>query len=126
MRAKAKVLDRLAGILGTTQEQGIGAGRGLHSQLIEGQALAAGLLDAGARRGGEAESGDVELGHGEQAVVVGDGADHDDGLVAVAARVLGAGAADVDDARDGDGGPVDLRHEEPAEDYFVEVGVGAA
>ena len=67
----------------------------------------------------------MEFGHREQAVVIGDGADYDDDLVSVG-RVFGVGAGDVDDAGDGHWGTVDPGHEEAAEDYFVEVGVGAA
>ncbi len=67
----------------------------------------------------------MEFGDGKQAVVIGDGADDDYGLVGVG-RVLGVGAGDVDDAGDGHGRTVDPGHEEAAEDYFVEVGVGAA
>lgn len=67
----------------------------------------------------------MEFGHGEQTIVIGNSADHHDGLVRVG-YVLGAGAGGVDDAGDGDGRAVDLRHEEAAEDDFVEVRVGAA
>lgn len=67
----------------------------------------------------------MEFRDGEKAVVIGDGADYDNGLVGVGG-VIGAGAGDVDDARDGHGWAVDFGHEEAAENYFVEVRVGAA
>ena len=67
----------------------------------------------------------MELGHVEQAIVISDGADYDNGLVRVGG-LLGVGAGYVDDAGEGHGWAVDLGHEEAAKDYLVEVGVGAA
>lgn len=122
---KAKVLDGLTGVLGAAEEEGVGAGGGTEGQLVEGQALAAGSSDAGAGGGGEAQSGDGQLGDLEQAVVVGDGADNDDGLALVGlARVLVGSRCD--DAGDGHGRAVDARHEQTAEDHLVEVRIRAA
>src|SRR4051812_36900718 len=45
---EAEVLDSLAGVLGPAEQEGVGAGRGAHGELVDGEALAAGLEDAGA------------------------------------------------------------------------------
>ena len=125
VRPEAEMLNSLACVLGTPQQQRVSTGGRLQRELIDGEALAAGGLDPGAGGRGEAERGDRELGHGEEAVVIGDGADDDDRLALVRlARVLVRG--DGDDARDRHGGAVHARHEEAAEDDFVEVRVGTA
>eukprot|EP00954_Amorphochlora_amoebiformis_P003375 261983-Amorphochlora_amoeboformis.AAC.1 len=74
---RPEVLDGLAGVLGSAQEDGARAIGADESKLIEGDALTAGFDDAGASRVGEAESADAELGHLEEANVIGDGADED-------------------------------------------------
>jgi len=75
MRAKAKVLHSLTRVLGTTEENNVRTSRGTHSELIESDALAAGLLNARARGRGEAEGADGHLRDLVEAVVIGDGAD---------------------------------------------------
>ena len=125
MRPKAKMLDRLPRILRAPQQQRVRARRSPHGQLIERQTLPSSSLDPGARRGREAQGGDGELGDGEQAVVVGDGADDDDGFLG-GGGFVGWVDGHGDDAGEGDGGAVDAGHEEAAEDDFVEGGVGAA
>lgn len=62
VRAETEVLDCLASVLGAAQEDGVRAGRSTHGELVEGEALAAGFLDAGAGCAGEAQGGDGELG----------------------------------------------------------------
>lgn len=62
MGTEAEVLDSLAGVLGATEEDGVGASGGAESKLIDGEGLAAGSSDAGTGGGGEAESRDGELG----------------------------------------------------------------
>jgi len=74
MRAKAKVLDSLTRVLGTTEQNHIRASRGTHSELVESDALAAGLLNTRARRRGEAEGADGHFRDLVEAVVIGDGA----------------------------------------------------
>lgn len=69
------MLEGLAGVLGSTEEEGVGTGGGAGGDLVDGQGLAAGLDDACAGRRGEAERSDGELGELEEAVVVSDGAD---------------------------------------------------
>ncbi len=73
------------------------------------------------------QRGDRELlGHGEQARVVGDGADDDDGLGGRGELVGGPAGGEHGEAGEGEGGAVRAGHEEAAEDDFVEGGVGAA
>ena len=108
MGAEAEVLDCLTRVLGTTEEDDVRAGGRAESQLVECDALAAGLLDAGAGGGGEAQSADGHLGEGlGEAVVVGDGAHDRAGLSLVCLRgVLICG--DGHDLRQAERGPVDL------------------
>ena len=62
-----------------------------------------------------------KLGAGEDPLVVGDGADHDDDLVLASGLLHLAG-----DAGEGHRGLVDLAHEEAAQDDLVELGLGTA
>lgn len=115
---EAKVPDGLARVLGTPEDQGVAAGRRPECKLVQGDGLATGGSDAGAGSGGESKSGDCELGErGVQAVVVGDGANHNNGTLL---PLLGIG----DDSRQGDGRAVDLGHEQASEDDLVEGRVG--
>lgn len=120
MRAHAEVLEGLTGVLGAAEEQGVGTGGLLEGELVQGDGLAAGSGDAGAGGGGEAHGGDLHLGDLEQAVVVGDGADNDNGLLLVAVLEVAG------NARQGDGGAVDAGHKEAAQDNLVEGRVGTA
>lgn len=99
--AEAKVLESLTGVLGATDQQGVAAGGGTQSQLVEGQGLATGGDDAAAGGSGESQSGDGHLGDLEKTVVIRDGADDDDGLVLLVADL-------ALDAGQGNGGSVDL------------------
>lgn len=60
----------------------------------------------------------------EEAVVICDGANYGDCLIGVS-RMVGIGAGNIDNTRDGHRWAVDFGHEEAAENYFVEVRVGA-
>lgn len=100
------------------REVGLTSG-GLHDHLVEGEALAASLGDAGAGRLGEAEGGDRNLGHVEHALVISDDADHDDGAVLLLAEVL-------DDLAEGKGRPVGAARDEAAQDGLGEVGASSA
>jgi len=122
---EAEVLDRLTGVLGSTEEDGVGTGGETGGNLVDGESLTTSLLDAGAGRGGEAHGSDGELGELEEAVVIGDGADNDNGLALVVLRVglVGGGS---DDLGEGDRGAVDLGHHKTAEDNLVEGRIGAA
>lgn len=120
MRAKAEVLHSLTGVLGTTEKQGVGTGGGTQSKLVHGENLATSLLNASASSGGNTQSSDGELGDDQEAVVIGDGTNNNDGLALV--RLVDVGS----DARDRNRGAVDARHEEAAENSLVEVGLRAA
>ncbi len=124
MRPKPKMLDRLARILRSSQQQRITPRRRPECQLIKRQTLASSLLDASARGGGEVESGDCEFWNCEQTGVVGNSADDNEGALGGLHFFGGAAAGEHGEAGEGEGGTVDAGHEEAAEDYFVEVGVG--
>lgn len=117
---EAEVLDSLTGVLGAAEEEGVGTSGLLKSQLVKGDGLAAGGNNAGTGGGGEAKGSDLGLGALNQAVVVGDGADNDNGLLLVAVLQVAC------DARQGDGRAVGARHKEAAKDNLVEAGVGPA
>jgi len=56
VRTEAEVLDGLAGVLGSTEEEDVGASGRAEGQLVECEALTAGLLDTGTSGGSEAKS----------------------------------------------------------------------
>jgi hypothetical protein len=97
---KAEVLDGLTGVLGSTEEEGVGSSGEAGSDLVNGEGLTTGLQDAGTGRRSEAESRDGELGELEETVVVSDGADNDDGLslVGLAGLLVGSGRDDLGQA----------------------------
>ena len=66
------------------------------------------------------------LGHFQQARVVGDGTDDDDGLIGRCNFLTGAARGEHGEAAEGEGGPVGAGHEEAAENDFVEVRIGFA
>jgi hypothetical protein len=68
---------------------------------------------------GKSQSGNRDLGEGQEAVVIGNGTNDNDGPLLV---LLDVG----DNARQRDGGSVNLRHEETAEDNLVEGRIGSA
>lgn len=119
VRAKTEVLDGLTGVLGTTEDQSVAASGSTESKLIEGDGLTTGSEDASSGGSGEAEGSDGELGADQHAVVVGDGADNNDGALVILGEV---GC----NAREGDGRAVGLGHKQAAEDNLVEVGISAA
>lgn len=120
MGTEAEVLNGLTGVLGATEKEGVGASGLLESELVEGQDLAAGSGDPGTGGGGDAEGGNLDLGDAEEAVVIGNGADNDDGLLLVAVLEVGRNAGQRD------GGAVDAAHEQAAQDHLVEGSIGAA
>lgn len=120
VRAHAKVLDGLTGVLGTTENQSVAASGSTESKLIQGDGLAAGGDNAGTGRGSEAESGNSDLGEGQQTVVVGDGANDNNGALLTLLVDVGNNAGERDRRT------VDLGHEETAENNLVERSVGAA
>ena len=118
--AEAEVLHGLTSVLGSTEEESVGTGGGTESQLVEGQDLTTSLLNAGSGSRGEAQGSHGQLGDGQEAVVIGDGSDHDDGLALVGlGHVRG-------DARERNRGTVDPRHKETTQNDLVEVRLRAA
>lgn len=126
--AEAEVLDGLAGVLLAADEDGVATGGGAGSKLVEREALTASSLDAGAGSVGESQSGDRKLGQLKHSVVVGDGANNDDGLGRLGGRSghTALRLGQVDDARNRNRGLVDLGHVESAKDGLVESAVSAA
>jgi hypothetical protein len=116
VRTKAKVLDSLTSILRTTEQQCVAA---ILGELIQSHGLATSSDNSGPGRGGEAEGRNIELGDCELAVVVRDGADYDNCPLLVLGRI-------GNDAGDRNGGAVNARHVQAAEDNLVEVGIGSA
>jgi hypothetical protein len=96
----AEMLDGLTSVLGTTEEEGVGTGGEAGRDLVDGKDLTASLLDAGTGGGSEAESSNGELGELEETVVVGDGANDDNGLALVGLRgvLVGSGRNDLGQA----------------------------
>lgn len=122
---EAEVLDGLTGVLGATEEEGVGTGRGAHGQLIDGQGLTTSGDNASAGSVGVAEGSDRELGELKETVVVSDGADQDNGLalVSLAGVLVGSSGNDLGERH---GRAVDLAHVQTAEDSGVELAVGTA
>ena len=112
MGTKAEVLDSLTGVLGATEEDDVGASWGTESELVEGDALTTGLLDAGTSGCGELESADAQLWDLEQTVVIGDGADDSTDLVSMGLLVVLVGG-DGNDLGERDRWGVDARHAQP-------------
>ena len=119
------MLHRLPRILRSPQQQRVTPRRRPERQLVQCQALPARLLDPGSRRGREVEGRNGEfLGHFQQADVVGDGADDDDGFVRRRHLLARAAGREHGEPAEGERGTVGARHEEATENDFVEVGVG--
>ena len=118
-RLVAEVLVDLARLLGPAQEDRVRALGRAQRELVEREALAAGLDDPRARRLGEAQRADGELGHLEQARVVRDGAHQHGDLVLLALHEL---CQVVQRERR----PVRPRHEQPLQDHLDELGVRPA
>lgn len=123
MRTEAEVLDSLTGVLWSAEEERVGSSRRAHGKLVERQALAAGLLDARTGSRSEAQRGDGELRHLDEAVVVGDGANENNSLALMLfRRVLVRGGSDYPGDRHWRA--VDLGHVQAAGDGLVELAVG--
>jgi hypothetical protein len=118
--AKAEVPDGLTGVLGATEDQGVATGGGTESKLIQGDGLTTGSSNAGAGGGGESQGSDGHLGELEESVVIGDGADDDDGSLLTLLVDVG------DNSGQGDGRAVDLGRKETSENNLVEGGVSSA
>lgn len=118
------MLHRLPRVLRSPQQQRVAPRRRPQRQLIHRQALPARLFDPGSRGSRKAEGRDGEfLGHFQQAGVVGDGTDYDDGFVRWGHFLAGAAGGEHAEAGEGERGAVGAGHEEAAENDLVEVGV---
>jgi hypothetical protein len=106
-------------LLGSSEEEGVGSGRSLHDELVEGHASTTSSDNSGTGGLGESESGNVKLGHIEGSLVIGDNSDDDGG----AAGVLSEAS---DHAGDGYRGSVDSGGNESSEDGLAETGVGSS
>ena len=113
--AHAEVLDGLARVALTAEEDGVRTSRSTHRELVEGQSLAASLQDALLGGLGEAEGRNSQLGDLKQTDVIGDGSDDNDGL---GIAVSSAGGL-LENAGEGDRRAVDLREEETVENRLT-------
>ena len=113
-----EVLEGLAVGAAATEEDCVCTSGGADSELVEGEALTTGLLDACAGRVGEAESADRHLGDVKETGVVDDSADNDGSLAETSLHV---GV----DARDGHDRAVVLALHEALEHLLVEGRGGA-
>ena len=120
MRSKTKMLHRLPRILRSPQQQRITTRRRPQRQLIHRQALSSSLLNSCAGCGREVESGDREFRDGQEACVIGYGADYDKGALGWCHFLAGAAAGEHDEAGEGHWGAVDAGHKEATKDDFVE------
>lgn len=117
---KAKVLHGLTGVLRTTEQKGVGTSGSTEGELIESEDFTTSLLDAGASGSSETESSDGQFGDGQKAVVVGNGSNNNNSLSLLLVVHVGG------DARQRNGGAVNARHEQAAQNNLVEVGIGTA
>lgn len=122
LEGSTKVTDGLADVTLAAEEDSVGAGGGANGELVQGQSLTAGRSDTLTGRGRETQSGNRQLGHLGETLVVEDRTDNDDGLGAVGVGALGL----LDDTGERDGRAVDLGHEQTTEDDAVELGLGPA
>jgi len=123
VRTETEVLECLAGVLGTSEEDGVGTSWRALRKLVECEALTTSGGDASAGSSGEPEGSNGQLGDLDETVVISHSSDNDNGL----ALLLLAGVlvcCGSNNAGDRDGRPVDLAHKEAAEDSCIELGVG--
>lgn len=113
MWAKSKMLHSLSTVLWTPNKHCVLPERCPERELIDRETLTTCLLDAGTRCSGETQSGDSELGNGEQAYVIRDGGDGDDDFF---------WTGEPGKSREGERGAVDTAGEEPPENNGVEGG----
>ena len=127
VRTEAEVANSLTSVLRATDENRVAARRSAHGKLVKRDRLTASRFNAGTRGVSEAERGNAQLRDLEQAVVVGDGANHNDGLrvLTVLANATLV-ARHVNDTRDRNRRTVDLRHEQTAQHCLVEARVRTA
>jgi hypothetical protein len=106
MRSKAKVLDSLSSVLGSSEEECVASSRSSQCQLIQSQSLSTSSEDARTSSCSEAKCGNAELGNSQKTVVIGDCANNDNGLV------VGLLGGVRNNSGDRDWRSVDVGHEE--------------
>lgn len=119
MRTHAEVSDSLTGVSGTTNNQGVLASGGTAGKLVKGDNLTTGLQDAGSSGLGDLKGSNSDLGDLKQTGIVSDSTGDNNNLVLV---ILGLDISG--NARNRDGGSVDLGEEKRSKDDLVELGVG--
>ena len=111
VRAHAEVLDGLAGVPLTAEQDGVRTSRRTERELVEGEDFTARLQDALLGGSRETEGRNRELGNLQKTNIVRHGADDNDNLRVTVRRVRGL----LDDAGKGNRGTVDLGEEETVE-----------
>lgn len=81
------VLHGLAGQLGSSQQHSASSSGRSEGQLVQSDALSTSLQDARTDSGGESKSAHLELGHIQQANIIGHGSNDHGGLVLLALHV---------------------------------------
>jgi hypothetical protein len=115
-----EVTEDLAGTAGSLEQDGLAASGALESELVESQDLSSRLLDAGTSSLSDVEGGNVDLGDGQDALIIGHSSDDDeDGVSSLTLNVSS-------DLLDRHGGTVVAGHDQAAEDNLVEVSLGTA
>lgn len=109
-----EVLVHLTSMATPTKQYGVSAGGCTNGQLIEREALAAGLLNTGTRGGGEIHGADGHFGNVEEALIV-EHLAHDDG------RLLHALLHVDGDSGEGHRGARGARHKQALEDDAIEL-----
>jgi hypothetical protein len=117
---ETEVLDSLSSVLGSSEEQGIAAGRSSQSQLVQSQNLSASSQDTCTSCSSKTESSDTELRDGQEAIVVSDSANNNDGLIIGLLRSVG------NNSRNRDRRSIDTGHEKATKNNLVERGFGPA
>lgn len=115
---EAEVLESLTAVLGATENQGVAAGRGSESELIESDGFSASSSDASTCSGSEAKSSNCSLRESKESVVVSNSSDNNDGSLLALLGNVGH------NSRQRDGWSVNLGHEKASEDNLVEGSVG--
>ena len=109
------------GIAGSLEEDGVLAGWGTLSQLVQGDDLTTGLEDSGTSSLGDGQSGDGQFGNVKQTHIVGDGANHNSDLF-----LSGLAAHLGSQSSKRKWRAVDLAHKQTLEDDLVELAASSA
>ena len=113
------MLNSLTRVLRTTEENGVGAGRGSQGKLIESDDLTTSLDNACTCSFSDTESADSELGDLEETDIVSDGTDNNGGFAFLALH-------EIYELGEGERGAGNFGHKQSLEDNLVEFAVSAA